>query len=150
MDLKGDPKGKAIIDEAAQLLSVYCASPDCFNKRSIGSQFCESCQIQSKRPISNKYWPRIYFIKQGDFVKIGVSRDIDNRIKALQTGSPDELELLADEYGDEITERWLHELFSNQWHRGEWFRLDDEIINYINCLKQGLGIYKTCEIAFKE
>ena len=154
MALTGDPSGKAIINEAAQLMGSYCASPNCLNKHLDGHQFCLECLGKKnkapKRNYQDSRQQSIYFIKQGEYVKIGYSAGIKDRLKGLQTGSPEELEVLATEHGDKLTEKWLHMLFEKQHYRGEWFKLDDELLNYIECLKQGLGIYKTCEIAFTE
>ncbi len=153
MKITGDPEGKALVTESAQLMKGYCLSPNCFNFRAESRQFCISCLGKRNAPPkkSPPRNPKVYFIKQGNFVKIGhTTRPIDERLTDLQTGSPEELELIALESGDFLTEQWLHDLFKKQHHRGEWFTLDDELSNYIECLKQGLGIYKTCEIAFTE
>jgi len=60
-------------------------------------------------------------------VKIGISDDVHSRILQLQTGNPYPLTYLAESRcnGSEITnlEKALHEKFTHQILRGEWFGL---------------------------
>ena len=82
----------------------------------------------------------IYFIKGGDFVKIGKSHSPEKRIKELQTGNPYKLELLKTikecSEGGYFNESDLHIKFKDHRVEGEWFRYTDEIENFI------LGGYK--------
>lgn len=74
----------------------------------------------------------IYFIKEYDKVKIGFSESKPKeRLSQLQTGNAYELTMIFLMEGDRDDEVWLHELFSDHAIRGEWFRLDREIIEYI-------------------
>jgi hypothetical protein len=67
-----------------------------------------------------------------DRVKIGfTSGDPRARLKALQTGCPDELVVIATEVGSQSLERNLHERFAEKRVRGEWFRVDKELREYI-------------------
>ena len=74
----------------------------------------------------------IYFIECADAVKIGYSEDPRVRFGTLQTSTPHNLNWLGVMYGDMDTEARLHEAFSKHRIRGEWFRLTDEITDYIN------------------
>lgn len=69
-----------------------------------------------------------------DNYKIGVTkRDIDKRIKQLQTGCPDEIVLVKKfdcEYYRKV-EGWLHRQHGSKRIEGEWFILeDDDIKNF--------------------
>jgi predicted GIY-YIG superfamily endonuclease len=64
-------------------------------------------------------------------VKIGVTSNIERRIKALQTGNPNKIELLFVEYRTNPTkaERYLHKCFAKKRQEGEWF--EDLTLNEI-------------------
>ena len=101
----------------------------------------------------------IYFIKSGNFMKIGKSEKPEQRIKQLQTGTPYRLELFAiisvdsvlnsirNELKNELydphsemksdwlaAERWLHSKFGSirrSKMKGEWFKITPELYHYI-------------------
>ena len=76
--------------------------------------------------------PRIYFIRCGGFVKIGVSRDPSRRIRDMVTGNPHDMELLHTAPGDIAVERRLHEKFRTQHHHHEWFRYEGELAAWLD------------------
>lgn len=84
----------------------------------------------------------IYFISDGEFVKIGKSYDPEKRLHGIQTGNPKKLTILktikeAGEEGGIYTEVGLHEKFSSYRVNGEWFEYSDEIKAFINDLDNG-------------
>lgn len=71
-----------------------------------------------------------YFIrgKQTGMVKIGAASNPQNRLKELQTGSPEPLELVAVIRGGGLKiEREMHELFAPFRSHGEWFRPNEYV-----------------------
>lgn len=74
-----------------------------------------------------------YFISQGRFVKIGRARNVDDRLRTLQTGSPIELVLECALVGDHEDE--LHRFFYETRVRGEWFTLTPAMEAWINRVK---------------
>ena len=65
----------------------------------------------------------VYFIGPKDgHVKIGYSKNPWARVKEFQTGTPDELHVLATVKTHEISERTVHELFESERVTGEWFK----------------------------
>lgn len=64
----------------------------------------------------------IYFVLNGEFVKIGVSDAPRKRIASLQTGSPFPLEVLAIVEGGYELEAELHRRFAAYRLLGEWFQ----------------------------
>lgn len=83
----------------------------------------------------------VYFISDGEFVKIGVAESLPNRIKELQTGNPRKLfALYVIDTNSKIDalkiERDLHKLFSSVRCIGEWFEINDEEIKR-GCRKLG-------------
>jgi len=78
---------------------------------------------------------RVYFIRAGEYVKIGFSNDAKHRIETLQTGQPYELECLCLIKGNRSTESKLHARFSKYHVRGEWFSQTEELMRYIEKIK---------------
>lgn len=72
----------------------------------------------------------IYFVEAvgTDLLKIGFTdRDVECRLKELQTGCPHKLRVLATYDGGVAEEAALHTVFSHLRTTGEWFRMDDEV-----------------------
>jgi len=57
--------------------------------------------------------------------KIGVSKNLDNRLRGLQGSSAAPVEVLWHEPGDRLKEAWLHARFSHLNSHGEWFDFGD-------------------------
>lgn len=67
--------------------------------------------------------PMIYFVMCGSRVKIGhTTKHISDRIRQLQTGNHEELQLLMTLPGTKQDEAALHVEFAELRIRGEWFR----------------------------
>jgi hypothetical protein len=69
----------------------------------------------------------VYAIRAGDFVKIGVARDVKRRLLEMQTACPYELHIIhawprSDPFG---FEQWLHKQLEAKRYRGEWFKITD-------------------------
>lgn len=75
----------------------------------------------------------IYFVKCGDFVKVGISnpQSLLGRLETLQTGSPTTYEVLGTIPGDHADEVALHRRFAHLRARGEWFRMTPELVEYL-------------------
>ena len=75
----------------------------------------------------------VYFIAEnenGNYgnlrVKIGISDNIQSRIRQLQTGSPYELKLMGwiESNNDRVLEKQLHQKYASVNTHREWFELD--------------------------
>lgn len=64
-------------------------------------------------------------------IKIGITNNVEKRIKNLLTHLPYEVELLASWAGNVRDEQAVHALFAEQRIVREWFRPDAELLNYI-------------------
>jgi hypothetical protein len=75
----------------------------------------------------------VYFVKNGrkKLVKIGSAYDIEKRMSSLQISSPNPLTLLGFIEADETAERDLHRRFKKQRVRGEWFRIQGDLAEFI-------------------
>ena len=67
----------------------------------------------------------IYFISDGTYVKIGVATDIEKRLRALQIGNSNKLNVIKKIYSDNVydVEKALHETFKKYRIRGEWYNI---------------------------
>lgn len=74
----------------------------------------------------------VYFIRSSDYIKIGYTDNPLNRISQIQVSNPDKLEVLLIIEGDLVFENEMHSMFSEDFHRGEWFRYSDTIKKFIS------------------
>jgi len=76
---------------------------------------------------------KVYFIKdiKTGLVKIGKSVNPISRLKTLQTGSSNELQLIKVIPGGIYVEQILHKYFSHIRQRGEWFKPDYEMNQFL-------------------
>ena len=82
----------------------------------------------------------VYFIKSGEYLKIGIAKDVKARLSALQTGNPVRLELrgiisdLSENKAKEYKKK-LHEFYKNCRESGEWFnRSKFEVYDEEHCI----------------
>lgn len=83
----------------------------------------------------------IYFIKALNTVKIGYSANPEKRLKELQTGNSEKLELLLTIPGNKESEKAFHLYFDRARLNGEWFRLGS--LGNIHSLK--IAIFATAK-----
>jgi hypothetical protein len=87
--------------------------------------------------VRSKKEGHVYFI-QGEItknIKIGFSDDPKIRIKGHQTGSGEKLDLLKAVKGCKADETEIHNKFKHLKIRGEWFRPEKELFEYIETCK---------------
>ena len=80
--------------------------------------------------------PEAVFVRPADDdlnrVKIGFTgQDPKARLRALQTGSPVPLDIIAYINGDLRTERAFHDCFAELAWQGEWFLLDRKLFDFL-------------------
>jgi hypothetical protein len=88
------------------------------------SRRTETCEVVR----SKQGW--IYLISDGRAYKIGYARDPEKRLRLLQTGSSESLQIIAVINGPSSLERELHELFAGDRFRGEWFNSSRELLGF--------------------
>jgi hypothetical protein len=93
----------------------------------------------------------VYFVQESlvGAIKIGVASDVERRLKIIQTDCPGTLTLLAVMPGvTNAVEPELHLMFSRFHIRGEWFRSDPELLEFIESVAvtvQALAFCMTVE-----
>lgn len=80
----------------------------------------------------------VYYITDGEFVKIGVTKDLETRLNTLQTGNARELKVLAVIYpkAPYIEEAALHYIYKDKRIRGEWYDIKNEVEEIIKSQKE--------------
>jgi hypothetical protein len=91
----------------------------------------------------------VYFVRCGDFVKVGFAVDVDSRVAELQTGNPHKLQMMA-VLTDVLpsTERLFHRVMHEYRHRGEWFRLDEAVCRLISHIASGNALVTEPQIRY--
>jgi hypothetical protein len=80
----------------------------------------DKLNIRVKKPSKHTH---LYVLAAGGLHKIGVTNNIDKRIKTLQTGNPNiiTLEYLDERKNPHKAEKYLHQIFQSNRVHGEWF-----------------------------
>lgn len=73
----------------------------------------------------------IYFVRSGEFIKIGQSKQWKQRIETMQVGSPYTIITLLVLIAEPKLESKLHNWFRADHFRGEWFHSGPAILTYI-------------------
>jgi hypothetical protein len=74
---------------------------------------------------------QVYFIRVGKFIKIGYTTNLKRRIKSFEGASNERIEVLAVFPGDRRAEKYLHDLFSADRLRNEFFRDGNDIFIFL-------------------
>lgn len=79
--------------------------------------------------IANDIKTKVYVISDGEYVKIGITKNIKERMNGINTNNPRKLTLIAcQEYDNAYEiEQSLHEKFKDKQIMGEWFDMLDEV-----------------------
>lgn len=78
----------------------------------------------------------VYFVRCGEFVKIGYTRGVpESKMTEFKVGSPYDYEMLASVPGGLRLQRKLHRIFKEVHHRGEWFRMEGALVEFIGSIK---------------
>lgn len=87
----------------------------------------------AKLPYGGSY---VYFIRCGQFIKIGSSENPANRLRALRTGNPFPLSILKTVPGDGAVEFAYQREFRAHLHRDEWFRDEGSLREFLGDAEQ--------------
>lgn len=109
--------------------------------KNYGRIMCESCLINEYKHQFNQI-NYVYFIKESSnhFVKIGQSNNVEKRLNTVQTSSPAELslELKIPTFDSISGEKFFHKLFSDKHVRGEWYRIEENKLEFLKTLNEKL------------
>lgn len=87
-------------------------------------------------PIWDEHVEQVYFMRYGtsDRVKIGYTKRMNKRLCGLESGTPENLHLLATVTGGRAQETRLHKRFAAYRIRGEWYKLEGKLAEYVAAL----------------
>lgn len=88
----------------------------------------------------------VYFITDGQAIKIGFSRYPDGRQSDLQVAHYLPLRQIAQFFGAWSDEAFLHRKFQHLRIRGEWFRPETELIEFIAALERDRRWFDTRQV----
>ncbi len=77
-----------------------------------------------------------YFVRVGASIKIGSATNFKKRLDALQTAHENPIEVLAVVPASVADEFSVHQRFAALRTRGEWFRADRELLDFIENIKE--------------
>jgi hypothetical protein len=75
----------------------------------------------------------VYLLRSHKLHKIGISRDVEQRLRTIRTMSPSLVFLLHRIPTNDMrrSEQFLHDLFARRREHGEWFRLNPTDVKLI-------------------
>ena len=74
---------------------------------------------------------KVYFALCDQAVKIGFAKEVSKRLAAIQVSQAQEVRLLGCIDGTQAMERDFHRRFKKHHIRGEWFRLEGRLAEFI-------------------
>jgi predicted GIY-YIG superfamily endonuclease len=80
---------------------------------------------------------KLYIMQCNNYIKIGVSKNPERRIKSLQTGNPYKIKLILaiEDSAAYDLEYQFHKYYEKEKSVGEWFEINDNIRNFVKNLK---------------
>lgn len=91
----------------------------------------------------------VYFIGDGEFVKIGFTSNLERRLKQLQTGHKTLLRVVAIAEGaTRATEKVLHRALWEHRAVGEWFRCEGAVLRVLVAVQAGKRLTSAEDIAY--
>ncbi|HYE12188.1 MAG TPA: GIY-YIG nuclease family protein [Patescibacteria group bacterium] len=129
---KDDPRWQAYVINKAKEEILNAEIEENKKKLAEKLKIIEYQKALRKKPNGNEKG-FIYFVQgeNGGAIKIGYTKDVESRLKALQTGYPDTLKVICLLPGNEKKEKALHYKYRNIQLRGEWFKPDNILLNDI-------------------
>ena len=70
-------------------------------------------------------------------IKFGYSRNVQERLKTLQTANSEKLSLIVEVDWPKSLEKGIHEFLSKHKTRGEWFEKTSLVLNVVEDMKNG-------------
>lgn len=73
----------------------------------------------------------VYFLTDGEYIKIGIATNLKNRVAKLQTGNARKIKILKIIDGYRCLEKKLHNIFISYRLEGEWFNITEQQIDNV-------------------
>jgi Meiotically up-regulated gene 113 len=79
----------------------------------------------------------VYFIRIGKWIKVGITGNLDRRLKEFATSTAEPIQVLATFPGGRLEERRLHEALAASRRHGEFFESDMRLSGFIERIAAG-------------
>jgi len=88
---------------------------------------CKSCssKINGRKGLDAQSKQHLYFIRCGDYIKIGSTDNVERRIKDLTNSNPYPVELIKVILDQGHLESIYHEQYKDKRIHGEWFNMKE-------------------------
>lgn len=126
------------------LSQAFDSAPDWLRRRDLGADDAIVAGDRTSRRTSPvvqpERTPAVYFVSAGGMVKVGRVARIEKlqaRLQIVQTGCPEPIKvrLVVDGWGQR-EESAIHKLFADCHHRGEWFREDGRMAEFLRAVAE--------------
>lgn len=130
-----------LLELVDSIINDYANDENVVNLNKAAQIAAERDIIEQRKPFNSKRQPKmgyIYIFSAKNLFKIGTSKDVNKRLRAINAASGYNITLLCKYKVDDayITERYLHNKYSSKRHHGEWFNLSEsDIIDIEQYLK---------------
>lgn len=149
-DIRGERFGRLLVESFSHISTdkghnaYWTCLCDCGNTHTVSSSSlragsCTSCGCyaaevsRSRIKQTHQKGRHLYFIRSGDYVKIGRADKVSLRLGQIRSANPHGAELLHVVENGGHLEHELHEKFKHRHHTGEWFILhDSEVLDIID------------------
>ena len=81
-----------------------------------------------------------YFLRSGEFLKIGYTSALGRRVSELETSSANKMEVVGFLPGSRELEMRLHRAFHRLRHKGEWFRYESPLVEFVDAVDELVGL----------
>ncbi len=86
---------------------------------------------------SSPHDPLLYFLRSGEFIRIGMTRNIQQSYRQTDAANPLPVSLFMVGAGNTALEKTIHEDFKQLHVKAEWFRNQDPLTSFIQQLYAG-------------
>lgn len=76
----------------------------------------------------------VYFVQDGEFVKIGYTKDPKGRASRRRTDNPRDTTHILTLWASKGFERFVHDEFASYRHRNEWFRYEGDLKEFVESM----------------
>lgn len=87
------------------------------------------------RKASKLRW--LYAIGCGEFVKFGIALDMKKRMANYDCHNPFPVVVIGSLLAPADLEKRIHAVLKRDWHKGEWFKASDDVLEVAAAIKSG-------------
>jgi hypothetical protein len=101
------------------------------SRRGVKTKFDHARTLPRKVELADPELSSVYFLAGAGLIKIGVSTNVQSRVRSIRNASPVSIDLLGTVPGGTLGESFLHVSFAHLRRHGEWFEDTPELRHHI-------------------